>query len=95
VSVFVVRLPDVGEGVAEAELVAWHVAVGDLVTSEATVAEVLTDKATIEIYSPVNGRIVALHGEAGDVLAPSRPTSHPNRLPQPSPRTLSRKRPRP
>jgi 2-oxoisovalerate dehydrogenase E2 component (dihydrolipoyl transacylase) len=68
-SVFVVRLPDVGEGVAEAELVAWHVAVGDLVTSDATVAEVLTDKATVEIYSPVNGRIIALHGEAGDVLA--------------------------
>ncbi len=68
-SVLVVRLPDVGEGVAEAELVAWHVAVGDLVTSEATVAEVLTDKATVEIYSPVNGRIIALHGEAGDVLA--------------------------
>ena len=47
----------------------WHVVVGDEVTSETTVAEVLTDKATVEIYSPVAGRIVALHGEAGDVLA--------------------------
>ncbi len=65
----VVRLPDVGEGVAEAELVAWHVAAGDVVTPNSTVAEVLTDKATVEIYSPVHGRIVALHGEVGQVLA--------------------------
>jgi 2-oxoisovalerate dehydrogenase E2 component (dihydrolipoyl transacylase) len=68
-SVRVVRLPDVGEGVAEAELVAWHVGVGDRVTSDTTVAEVLTDKATVEIYAPVAGIIMALHGEAGDVLA--------------------------
>jgi 2-oxoisovalerate dehydrogenase E2 component (dihydrolipoyl transacylase) len=68
-SVFVVRLPDVGEGVAEAELVAWHVAVGDAVTRDTTIAEVLTDKATVEIYAPVDGIIAALHGTAGDVLA--------------------------
>ena len=68
-SILVVRLPDVGEGVAEAELVSWHVAVGDTVTPDTTVAEVLTDKATVEIYSPVNGRIASLHGTAGDVLA--------------------------
>jgi 2-oxoisovalerate dehydrogenase E2 component (dihydrolipoyl transacylase) len=68
-SVFVVRLPDVGEGVAEAELVAWHVAVGDAVTRDTTIAEVLTDKATVEIYAPVDGVIAALHGTAGDVLA--------------------------
>lgn len=65
----VTRLPDVGEGVAEAELVAWHVAVGDTVTSDTVVAEVLTDKATVEIYSPVHGTVVALHGTAGEVLA--------------------------
>ena len=65
----VVRLPDVGEGVAEAELVAWHVAVGDAVTSDTVVAEVMTDKATVEIYAPVAGTVAVLHGRAGDVLA--------------------------
>ena len=65
----VVRLPDVGEGVAEAEIVAWHVAVGDAVTPDSVVAEVLTDKATVEIYAPVAGNVSALFGEAGDILA--------------------------
>lgn len=68
-SIHIVRLPDVGEGIAEAELVAWHVAVGDTVTSDTVVAEVLTDKATVEIYAPVAGTVADLHGEAGDVLA--------------------------
>ncbi len=68
-SLFVVRLPDVGEGVAEAELVAWHVVVGEVVTPDTVVAEVLTDKATVEIYAPVGGTIVSLNGTAGDVLA--------------------------
>jgi 2-oxoisovalerate dehydrogenase E2 component (dihydrolipoyl transacylase) len=48
-----VKLPDVGEGVAEAELIEWHVAVGDTVTTESVLAEVMTDKATVEISSPV------------------------------------------
>lgn len=65
----VVRLPDVGEGVAEAEIVAWHVSVGDPVTSDSVVAEVLTDKATVEIYAPVAGTMRSLNGTAGDVLA--------------------------
>ena len=65
----VIRLPDVGEGVAEAELVAWHVSVGDVVTSDTVVAEVLTDKATVEIYAPAAGTVQALFGQAGDVLA--------------------------
>ncbi len=68
-SEFIVRLPDVGEGVAEAELVAWRVAVGDAVTPDSAIAEVLTDKATVEIYSPVSGRVSTLYGVAGDVLA--------------------------
>jgi 2-oxoisovalerate dehydrogenase E2 component (dihydrolipoyl transacylase) len=68
-SEFVVRLPDVGEGVAEAELVSWQVAVGDVVTQDTVLAEVLTDKATVEIYAPVAGTITALHGTVGDVLA--------------------------
>ena len=56
-SIHILRLPDVGEGVAEAELVAWHVAAGDTVTSDTVVAEVLTDKATVEITSPRAGTI--------------------------------------
>ena len=68
-SAHVVRLPDVGEGIAEAELVAWHVAVGDAVTTDTVVAEVLTDKATVEIYAPVGGTVAALHGQPGDTLA--------------------------
>jgi 2-oxoisovalerate dehydrogenase E2 component (dihydrolipoyl transacylase) len=68
-STFRMKLPDVGEGVAEAELVQWLVAVGDEVTSESALAEVLTDKATIEVASPVAGVVTALHGEVGDLLA--------------------------
>lgn len=68
-SVYPVRLPDVGEGVAEAELIAWHVAVGDVVTTDSTLAEVMTDKATVEISAPVAGTVAFLRGEAGDILA--------------------------
>ena len=68
-SIHILRLPDVGEGIAEAELVAWHVVTGDTVTSDTVVAEVLTDKATVEIYAPVAGTVATLHGEPGDVLA--------------------------
>ena len=63
------RLPDVGEGVAEAELVQWFVSVGDEVTPESVLAEVLTDKATVEVSSPVAGVVTTLHGEPGDMLA--------------------------
>ncbi len=66
---FGVRLPDVGEGVAEAELVEWRVAVGDHVTTETVLAEVLTDKATVEISSPVSGVVAFLRGEPGETLA--------------------------
>ena len=62
---FVFKLPDVGEGTAEAELVAWHVAVGDAVEEDQILADVMTDKATVEITSPVAGTVVALYGEAG------------------------------
>jgi 2-oxoisovalerate dehydrogenase E2 component (dihydrolipoyl transacylase) len=68
-STYRMRLPDVGEGVAEAELVQWFVAVGDEVTTESVLAEVLTDKATVEVSSPVAGVVTTLHGEPGDVLA--------------------------
>lgn len=68
-SVRIVKLPDVGEGVAEAEIVEWHVAEGDLVAEDQTIAAVMTDKATVEIPSPVSGKVVELGGEVGDLLA--------------------------
>jgi 2-oxoisovalerate dehydrogenase E2 component (dihydrolipoyl transacylase) len=64
-----VKLPDVGEGIAEAELVEWHVKVGDLVREDAPLGAVMTDKATVEIPSPVDGEVVWLAGKVGDVLA--------------------------
>src|SRR5262249_2339414 len=65
----VIKLPDVGEGVAEAELVEWHVKLGDVVREDATLAAVMTDKATVEIPSPVDGEIVWLGAKVGDVIA--------------------------
>ncbi|OYX54702.1 MAG: pyruvate dehydrogenase [Brevundimonas subvibrioides] len=62
---YVFKLPDVGEGTAEAELVAWHVAVGDTVAEDQILAEIMTDKATVELTSPVSGVVTALHGEVG------------------------------
>lgn len=63
------RLPDIGEGIAEAEIVAWHVAVGDTVEEDGRLADMMTDKATVEMESPVSGRIVSIAGEVGDVVA--------------------------
>ena len=65
----IVKLPDVGEGVAEAEIVEWQVAEGDVVAEDQTLAAVMTDKATVEIPSPVSGTIVERGGEIGTVLA--------------------------
>jgi 2-oxoisovalerate dehydrogenase E2 component (dihydrolipoyl transacylase) len=65
----VIKLPDVGEGVAEAELVEWHVKVGDLVREDTLLAAVMTDKATVEIPSPVEGEVLWLGAEVGDVVA--------------------------
>jgi 2-oxoisovalerate dehydrogenase E2 component (dihydrolipoyl transacylase) len=65
----VIRLPDVGEGIAEAELVEWHVKLGDFVRTDTTVAAVMTDKATVEIPSPVDGEISWLGAEVGDKVA--------------------------
>ncbi len=67
--VHVVKVPDIGEGVAEVELVAWHVRPGDVVAADQVVADVMTDKATVEVPSPVAGRVLALGGEAGAKLA--------------------------
>jgi 2-oxoisovalerate dehydrogenase E2 component (dihydrolipoyl transacylase) len=65
----IVKLPDVGEGVAEAEIVEWHVEIGQSVLEDQVLAAVMTDKATVEIPSPVAGTVVALGGEVGSVLA--------------------------
>jgi 2-oxoisovalerate dehydrogenase E2 component (dihydrolipoyl transacylase) len=66
---YIFKLPDVGEGTAEAEIVAWHVKVGDDIEEDAHLVDVMTDKATVEMTSPVSGKIVSLHGEPG-VMAP-------------------------
>lgn len=66
---YVFKLPDVGEGIAEAEVVAWHVAVGDQVAEDQPLADVMTDKATVELTSPVAGRVVERNGAEGDLLA--------------------------
>ncbi|TRC95308.1 2-oxo acid dehydrogenase subunit E2 [Mesorhizobium sp. WSM4303] len=69
----IIKLPDVGEGVAEAELVEWHVKVGDLVREDSVLAAVMTDKATVEIPSPVDGEILWLGAEIGDTVAIGSP----------------------
>ncbi len=65
---YVFKMPDLGEGTVEAEVVAWHVKVGDLVEDGQLMAEVMTDKAAVEVPAPVNGRIVAIHGQPGDMV---------------------------
>lgn len=64
-----IKMPDIGEGIAEVELVAWHVKPGDVVKEDQVLADVMTDKANVEIPSPVNGTVVALGGEVGQTLA--------------------------
>ena len=68
-----IKLPDVGEGVAEAELVEWHVKVGDPVREDDVLAAVMTDKATVEIPSPVEGEIAWLGAEVGDIVSVGTP----------------------
>ena len=66
---FTFNLPDIGEGIAEAEIVAWHVKVGDMITEDQPLADMMTDKATVEMESPVSGIVTKVAGEAGDVIA--------------------------
>jgi 2-oxoisovalerate dehydrogenase E2 component (dihydrolipoyl transacylase) len=66
---FTFKLPDIGEGIAEAEIVAWHVKVGDRIEEDQPIADMMTDKATVEMESPVNGVVTAVAGETGDVIA--------------------------
>ena len=89
-----IKMPDVGEGVAEAEIVEWSVKIGDLVREDQVVAAVMTDKATVEIPTPVAGTVLALGGAVGDVLAvgtelirieaPGLPDSPPAAAPRPA-----------
>src|SRR5579883_2019533 len=65
----VIKLPDVGEGVAEAEVVEWHVKIGDLVQEDTVLAAVMTEKATVEIPSPVSGEVTWLGAAVGDRVA--------------------------
>ncbi len=67
------RLPDVGEGIAEAEIVALHVQVGDTVAEDGRLADMMTDKATVEIESPVAGRVIQIAGAVGDMVAIGAP----------------------
>ncbi|MBB3585280.1 dihydrolipoamide acetyltransferase family protein [Sphingomonas sp. BK481] len=66
---FTFKLPDIGEGISEAEIVAWHVAIGDRVEEDSPVADMMTDKATVEMESPVSGVVVELAGEVGDQVS--------------------------
>lgn len=67
--IHIIKMPDIGEGIAEVELVGWHVKVGDTVAEDQPLADVMTDKATVEIPSPVVGKVVSLGGEVGQVMA--------------------------
>lgn len=67
------NLPDIGEGIAEAEIVAWHVKVGDRIEEDGKIADVMTDKATVEMESPVAGTILSIAGAEGDMVAIGAP----------------------
>ena len=66
---YIIKTPDIGEGIAEVELVAWHVREGDTVVADQLLADVMTDKATVEIPSPVAGRVLSLGGSIGQAVA--------------------------
>jgi 2-oxoisovalerate dehydrogenase E2 component (dihydrolipoyl transacylase) len=66
---YAIKMPDIGEGIAEVELVAWRVQPGQTVKEDQILADVMTDKATVEIPSPVAGKVAALGGEPGQVMA--------------------------
>src|SRR5829696_2384514 len=65
---YVFKMPDLGEGTVEAEIVAWHVQPGDVVQEDQIMAEVMTDKAAVEVPAPVTGRVVNIHGGPGDMI---------------------------
>src|SRR5437588_723759 len=63
---YVVKLPDIGEGMTEAEIVAWHVKPGQAIREEDPLADIMTEKATVELPSPVAGTVVSINGEVGE-----------------------------
>jgi 2-oxoisovalerate dehydrogenase E2 component (dihydrolipoyl transacylase) len=65
----VIKMPDIGEGIAEVELSVWHVKVGDMVVEDQVLADVMSDKAMVDIPSPVHGKVIALGGQPGEVMA--------------------------
>ena len=65
----VFKLPDIGEGVVEGEVVQWHVSVGDSVNEDAPIVDVMTDKATVTIPSPTGGVVTSISGDVGDMVA--------------------------
>lgn len=67
--IYIIKMPDIGEGIAEVELVQWHVDVGDTVVEDQVLADVMTDKATVQVPSSVHGKVQALGGEIGEVMA--------------------------
>jgi 2-oxoisovalerate dehydrogenase E2 component (dihydrolipoyl transacylase) len=68
-AIYSFKLPDIGEGIAEAEVVAWHVKVGDVVEEDDALCDLMTDKATVEMTAPTSGRVVKIAGEVGDLIA--------------------------
>ncbi len=64
------KLPDLGEGIVESEIVEWYVAPGDQVGEDQHIADVMTDKATVEVTTPVAGVVLSVACSAGDMLAP-------------------------
>jgi 2-oxoisovalerate dehydrogenase E2 component (dihydrolipoyl transacylase) len=72
-SQFVFKMPDLGEGTVDAEIVAWHTKPGDAVTEDQLIVEVMTDKAAVEVPAPVTGRVVSITGAPGDKVAVGSP----------------------
>jgi 2-oxoisovalerate dehydrogenase E2 component (dihydrolipoyl transacylase) len=70
---FIFKMPDLGEGTVEAEIVAWHTKPGDVVQEDQVIVEVMTDKAAVEVPAPVSGRVVSISGEPGDKVAVGSP----------------------
>src|SRR5713226_2833819 len=74
-SQYVFKMPDLGEGTVDAEIVAWHAKPGDAVTEDQLIVEVMTDKAAVEVPAPVSGRVVSITGAPGDKVAVGSPLS--------------------
>jgi 2-oxoisovalerate dehydrogenase E2 component (dihydrolipoyl transacylase) len=72
-SEYIFKMPDLGEGTVEAEIVAWHTAPGAAVAEDQIIVEVMTDKAAVEVPAPVSGRVVSIHGAPGDKIAVGAP----------------------